>query len=429
MAIACLLLPALALRHWLAPPVLADSVSELVSTPYASGLGLELSINCLAALAAFTLARSLRERNRAERVQWDSMEAVRALSDVLTERRGALSDALPELLLLGCQRLGLELGVYTRLDEGQTSIVAVHGALASPIKVGDVFELSETLCNGAVQAGSPLAIEQVSGSHWASHAEHSRLGIESYLGGPVSANGAVVGTLYFASREPRALRFTGVDKQLLGLMSEWLGSEVEREQLANGAASNAESRPTGTSRLIPRRSDAPDRRRLDVNGALLQLESELRNALGSEAKLELSLAPLDPIARLRRHDFDRVLWSLLWNARDASGPDAILSISTDATGPPPGAPAAPPFVTLTISVPGPGLVAGGVERLFDDRMSAAPIATQEGRLSLPRAQRLLQASDGDVSVHSDPLAGTTLTAYLPGAPDPERAQASDPAPR
>ena len=93
------------------------------------------------------------------------------------------------------------------------------------------------------------------------------------------------------------------------------------------------------------------------------------------------------------------------------------------------APAAAPFVTLTVSAGGPGLDAAGIARLFEDRVSSAPIATRQGRLSLPRAQRLLQSSDGDLSVHSDPRAGTTLTAYLPGWPVAEPLQNSVPAPR
>ena len=40
--------------------------------------------------------------------------------------------------------------------------------------------------------------------------------------------GEVVGTLCFGGREPRKRRFTATDKDLLNLMSQWIGSDFER---------------------------------------------------------------------------------------------------------------------------------------------------------------------------------------------------------
>ena len=413
---AAALLPALAARHLLAPPM-HTALSWMATADFAR-LGLDFGINVLAAAGVITLARSLHERDRAEHIQWNSMESVRALAELLAGRRGDRGEALPELLALGCDRLGLELGVYTHIENGRSSALAIHGPADSPIKPGDEFELAETPCHAAIGSEAPVAIERVSGTHWAAHAEWMRLGIESYLGVRVTVHGETVGCLYFAGRSPCIGRFGGVDKQLVGLMGEWLGGELEREQLtakADEAAATRSAVPDlaeGRLRLIPRRGDEIDRRRVDVNAALGQLEAELREAVGEHTPLALVLAPENPVARLHRHEFDRVLWSLLWQAFELKSAGGGLTIATEATLDPPEI-TATPFLTLKITAQGTALDSDGVAALFHDRESAAPIATRQGRLSLRRAQRLLRRSDGDISVHSDPREGTTLTAYLP----------------
>jgi GAF domain-containing protein len=54
--------------------------------------------------------------------------------------------------------------------------------------------------------------------------------IEAYMGIPVTVAGEVYGTLCFFSPTPVTEPFRAVDRELMKLMAQWVGSELERQQ-------------------------------------------------------------------------------------------------------------------------------------------------------------------------------------------------------
>jgi signal transduction histidine kinase len=124
-----------------------------------------------------------------------------------------------------------------------------------------------------------------------------------------------------------------------------------------------------------------------------------------------------------RHEFDRVLWSLVLHAASLCAEGRTLRLATATVTPHVDAPSAKPFLTLAVTAEGAGLDANAQSQLFDLPADARGVArattvspSKEGLLSLSRARRLLDDAGGDLSIHSETGTGTTFTAWLPAVP-------------
>jgi diguanylate cyclase (GGDEF)-like protein len=109
-------------------------------------------------------------------------------------------------------------------------------AVVSPdkrLRPGVIYEVgdfgSET--NGKSQVPNPFGLEHANFSKdWRSHPFYSRTETETYLGAPIVVDGQMYGVVTFSSPEPRAEPFDAGETQLLQLMAQWAGSEIERHQ-------------------------------------------------------------------------------------------------------------------------------------------------------------------------------------------------------
>jgi hypothetical protein len=211
--------------------LLATSAGQplALDAPSAAALAsLGASVAALFVLRAF--AATLEELDVAEALHWGSMQGVRALTQLAAAKRGELEERLAALLELGCERFGLEVGFLSRIEGDHHEIRALHASGDFPHAVGARLPLGATLCRHTLAAERPLAVEQVSAAAWARSTDADPLGFEAYLGAVVTAGGRRFGTLVFGSRSAQAQRFTASHKDLLALMAQWAGIEIERRQ-------------------------------------------------------------------------------------------------------------------------------------------------------------------------------------------------------
>jgi GAF domain-containing protein len=389
----------------------------------AAAAGLAAGLLGLAAMVA--LARILAELDRAEMLHWESMEGVRGLTDLASRTEVALEQRLPLLLELGCERLGLEIGLVSRVRGERYEVIDIHAPESYPIAAGSVFTLDETPCRAALASERPVAVMRAAEAGRGRSAR-SAFGFEAYLGAAIRVRGEAWGTLVFASLEPRDERFTATHKDLTLLMAQWLGSELERQELATKARRTGSREGQAQAPRTRPAEPKPAAAELRVDAFLGRLERRIRAAVPEGVTVEIECAEdLEP-ARPLRIPLDAVVLSLVRRAAAGLPPGGTLRLSAahhDPQREESGAMAAVApdrYVTLSISESGGGLEADALSRVFEaEQGPVAPnlLGGSEGNLPLASVYRLVQRAGGDLSVELEPGRGSTFTLFLPRGPE------------
>jgi hypothetical protein len=373
------------------------------ATPIAAAGELAVLCGVVGALLALrSLLRTTRERDGSEDLHWDSMEAVRAISELAVRPHADLSDKLGTLLELGAARFDLGVGVAWCEDGvADGELLALRVPAETELREAWRTELLPRL-REAARATRPVVL--AGGGN-----------LPVVFASPFAAGGAR-GALAFAGSRGRAHRFTATDKDLLGLMAVWLAGELERRTRAEAPAPSPEPPPAAPpKRRLPARRDRGRER--DLNRAVRRAERGLRRRVGADATLEIALADeLPPVASGRLPLATLVESVVLAAARLA--PAGRIRVETAQLAHAGAASAvAGGDVMLSASVEG-DVDQAALERIFELPDALEP----PGALSLARLERMLRRDGADLSIAVEPGRRALLTAYLQAAD-----QARDPA--
>ncbi len=145
---------------------------------------------------------------------------------------------LQQLLQMGCRLFGLEMGTVGQVKDDSFEVIAVQLPDNVPFKFakGDVFDLGQTYYRETLQASEPICLET-----FEQNLEECSCLLAAYMGTRIIVHGNIYGILSFSSLTPRNKLFKSVDKQLLKLMAQVVGREIERSS-AQTALSKALSR-------------------------------------------------------------------------------------------------------------------------------------------------------------------------------------------
>jgi GAF domain-containing protein len=379
---------------------------------------------CIAApFLVRALATTLEELELAEALHWGSMEGVRALTGLVAAREGEASERLAALLALGCERFGLEVGLVSRIRGARYEIHALHAPQGFAWAPGALLSLEATPCRHTAGSERPLALERVSQAAWARPANAQDLGLEAYLGAPLRAGGELFGTLVFGSPDAREPRFTASQKDLLALMAQWVGLELERDAPGEAAAQRAPSVGAAAFEAFAREPRTARRRArgIDVDAVLGRVERRIRDLVGPGVRLDVHAGAAGTLARDPGVPLESVLLTLVGHAVEAMPAGGTLTLAAASLAARGAAGAG--FVTLAVSHTGRGPDAEALSRTFDPARGRAP-GGLHGLASLVRA---LRRTGGDLSVAVEPGPRTTFTLFLPAAaPRTSAAQAALP---
>ncbi len=168
--------------------------------------------------------RELRELNSALR---RSEATLRQLHDITASATIGFPDKVMALLEIGCRHLGLDNAALTHAEGSRCRILYAYPQRGR-IQAGDTMELENTLCAFALRARAPFTVTDVAESDYWGHPFFTDLGRRCYFGTPVFVDGEPYGTLNFSSDRPRPEPFNRVDVDVLMLMAQWIGGEIER---------------------------------------------------------------------------------------------------------------------------------------------------------------------------------------------------------
>lgn len=207
--------------------------------------------------AVLGIAIDITERKQVEQELIESEAAIRALYEVTASGQLDFEQSLQKLLAMGRQQFNLEVGIlsqvknFNKTPDTDTITPTKHLAISIPetryqvmacqlpnniTTKGAIFELWQTYCHETLQKQKPYYITSASTSQWRDHPAYSAFKIESYIGAPVFVAGQIYGTLCFSSFTPRQKLFKPLDIELLRLMAQWIGSEIDRTLAAQELA-------------------------------------------------------------------------------------------------------------------------------------------------------------------------------------------------
>ncbi|MCC5896722.1 MAG: PAS domain S-box protein [Phormidium sp. BM_Day4_Bin.17] len=178
------------------------------------------------------------ERQQAEQRLRESEATIRSLYEVTANQNLDFETRLDQVVRMGAERFKMDIGTIGRVDGDRYELLSVYipGRALIPPVPGDSFNLAETFDGILLEeirqqqnVHHVLAIEQIQDSPWQDVGGHRLRGLQSYFGVAILVGGDVYGTLSFCSPQPRAAGlFSDADCELLRLMAQWVGGEIER---------------------------------------------------------------------------------------------------------------------------------------------------------------------------------------------------------
>jgi PAS domain S-box-containing protein len=182
------------------------------------------------------ISRDISVRKQTEEELRESESAIKALYQITSaprtdplNRLSTFDLRLQELLAMGCQQFDLSVGILSNIQSENYRIIAIKSSEGSIAK-GQIYDLEQTFCIATAMSKEPLYFESVRFSGFSFDNLDPAFNIEAYMGIPVIVAGEVYGTLCFWSSTPLSEPFRVVDRELVKLMAQWIGSELERQQ-------------------------------------------------------------------------------------------------------------------------------------------------------------------------------------------------------
>lgn len=170
-----------------------------------------------------------RERQRAEDDLRFHATVLRTFHEISSDIELGLQEKLHRLLKLGCEQFGLPIAILSRID-GQCFRIQDSITDNSAFETGTTKELDQTYCSATIFTSEPVAFAHAAVSEWCDHPSYREHRLEAYIGVRVMVYGDLYGTLCFASPAPRKSPFSSADLEILKLMSQWVGNELQRER-------------------------------------------------------------------------------------------------------------------------------------------------------------------------------------------------------
>jgi signal transduction histidine kinase len=166
------------------------------------------------------------------------------------------------------------------------------------------------------------------------------------------------------------------------------------------------------------RLQAPRATNLNISNTVSESEMALRDSLSRDIDLAIDLDPLIGDIKADPALIERIINSLMSNARDAMPDGGTLTITTANTFVDVSRAIAEPiltpgrYVTLAITDEGEGMDKETMERAFDPFFTTKPGGKTTG-LGLSTVYEIVQKHNGHILTRSTPGEGTTVEVYLP----------------
>jgi PAS domain S-box-containing protein len=175
------------------------------------------------------VARDVTDRSAARRQLERERDALRALQRVVADGTSSVDEQLRALLDVGRQRLGLDFGIVSRIEDESYTVRAVRSP-DDEIESGATFPLESTYCEDVVAAEDVVSFADAETVGRASHPAYREFELESYIGSPLVVDGERYGTLNFSAPTTRDTPFGQFEHAFVELLAELVSAALARER-------------------------------------------------------------------------------------------------------------------------------------------------------------------------------------------------------
>ena len=169
------------------------------------------------------------ERNAAEERARTQAQRLRRLIHA-TSVEGPLEERAKVILREMTEMLGMGGGLLADCSDNVYTCLASYAVEGDTLSPGDTLPLEETYCAITLEANEVVSIDHMAESEHRDHPCYEAVGLEAYVGAPVSVDGEVCGAISFSSMRPAERAFTEGDRDLVRLAAQWAGGLLERER-------------------------------------------------------------------------------------------------------------------------------------------------------------------------------------------------------
>ncbi|WP_436347355.1 PAS domain-containing protein [Natronorubrum sp. FCH18a] len=174
--------------------------------------------------------RDVSDRKATQRELHANNRTLQRLYAITADRELSFDEKTRELLDLGRERLGLEVGFVADIDETNDRFEVVHSSGDDDrLQPGSTSQLSDTYCRRTIDSDELLVLTNAPVEGWADDHAYEKWEFDSYLGGQLRVDGDLYGTLCFADDAPRSTSFTPAERSFVELLTQWLSYELERQ--------------------------------------------------------------------------------------------------------------------------------------------------------------------------------------------------------
>ncbi|MBX0324231.1 GAF domain-containing protein [Halomicroarcula sp. F13] len=191
-------------------------------------------VQSVATILASAIARRDDERELVDRrAELRRRErTLRRAHEIIADSDRSVEEQIESLLGVVRETVGTPYASLSHVQGSDYVFESVDAPADADLGAGDVVPLSYTNCDRVVSTAETLVLEDVErdAPELADKAGNAEWGISCYLGAPVTVDDAVYGTFCFYGMEPRTEEFSDWEVALVDLLSNWVGSELERQQ-------------------------------------------------------------------------------------------------------------------------------------------------------------------------------------------------------
>ncbi len=174
--------------------------------------------------------RDITLRKQSEQSLRESEASIRSLYEITSAPHSPFHLKIKQMLEMGCERLGLKAGMLCYIGKETLEVRFTHGL---DVRFNDSFDLEEltgSIIEQNLSSSDLILYRSNEKKYLLSKLDYN---VKTYGGMRINVEGEVYGLLCFFDRRLRSHNFQAIEQELLKLMAQWLGSEIERQQSHN----------------------------------------------------------------------------------------------------------------------------------------------------------------------------------------------------